>query len=301
MARIIDGKKIAEEIRGEIKGEVDALAKKGITPGIAVVLVGDDPASQVYVRMKRQTCADLGIASFDHNLPKNCSEKRLLKLIDDLNADPAVHGILVQLPLPSQIDEDKVLLAVDPTKDVDGFHPVNVGKLLVGQPSFLPCTPAGCQQLLLRSGYDPAGKHVVIVGRSNIVGKPMAAILMQKAPGANATVTVCHSRTKKLASITKTADILIAAIGSPGFITSRMVNEKCVIVDVGTNRVEDKTKKSGFRLAGDVDFKNVSKKVRAITPVPGGVGPMTITMLMQNTVTAAKTLHTAHTPRPNHR
>ena len=288
MVKIIDGRKIAAEIREEVARAVQALRKRRITPGLAVVLVGDNPASQVYVRMKKRTCGELGIASFDHDLPKNCSEKRLLQLIARLNADPAVHGILVQLPLPPQISEAKVLNAVDPAKDVDGFHPVNVGKLLNGEATLLPCTPHGCQELLLRSGYDPAGKHVVVLGRSNIVGKPMAAILMQKAKGANATVTVCHSRTKKLASITKQADILIAAIGVPNFVTSRMVKDGVIVIDVGMNRVPDKTRKSGYRLVGDVDFKNVSKKARAITPVPGGVGPMTITMLMQNTVEAAK-------------
>jgi len=243
MAKLIDGKAIAEAIRGEIADEVKKLARRKVTPGLATVLVGEDAASQVYVRMKRQTCADLGIESIDHNLPKNCSAKRLLALIDELNTDRRVHGILVQLPLPAQIDEAKVLNAVHPDKDVDGFHPVNVGKLLNGEACYLPCTPAGCQQLLLRSGYDPAGKHVVILGRSNIVGKPMAAILMQKAPGANATVTVCHSRTRNLSAITKQADILVAAIGSPEFVKSRMVKEGAIVLDVGTNRVEDTTKK----------------------------------------------------------
>ncbi len=288
MTRIIDGKKIAAEIRAEIADEVKALTKRKIVPGLAVVLVGNDPASEVYTRMKKKACADLGMASFDFDLPSSCTEKRLLNLIDKLNRDPKVDGILVQLPLPERINESKVLNAIDPDKDVDGFHPMNVGKMLIGDDAFLPCTPHGCQQLLMRSGYDPAGKHVVIVGRSNIVGKPLAAMLMRKAPGANATVTVCHSRTKKLASICKQADILIAAIGVPGFIKGRMVKEGAVVIDVGTNRVPDKTKKSGFRLVGDVDFKNVSKKARAITPVPGGVGPMTITMLMRNTVDSAK-------------
>lgn len=293
MAKIIDGKKIAAEIRAEIGRETKALAKRNIVPGLAVVLVGEDPASHVYVRMKKRACAELGITSFDYDLPKNCTEKRLLALIDKLNKDQAVHGILVQLPLPSQISEPRVLNAIDPAKDVDGFHPMSVGKMLNGEETFLPCTPRGCQELLLRSGYDPAGKHVVIVGRSNIVGKPMAAILMQKADGANATVTVCHSRTKNLSAITKQADILIAAIGVPGFIKARMVKPGAVIIDVGVNRVEDASKKAGYRLAGDVDFKNVSKKVRAITPVPGGVGPMTITMLMRNTVESAKRHHAA--------
>ena len=288
MARIIDGRKIAEEIRAEVGKEVKKLAKKKVQPGLAVVLVGEDPASQVYVRMKKKTCADLGIASFDYDLPKNTSERKLLNLIEKLNADKKVHGILVQLPLPKQISEAKVLNAIDPEKDVDGFHPVNVGKMLNGEESFLPCTPHGCQQLLVRSGIKTEGKHVVVVGRSNIVGKPMASIMMQKAVGANATVTVCHSRTKNMSKITQQADILIAAIGVPNFIKARMVKQGVVVIDVGVNRVDDKTKKAGYRLVGDVDFKGVSKKARAITPVPGGVGPMTITMLMMNTLESAK-------------
>lgn len=287
-ARIIDGKKTAAAIRLEIAEEVKQLKRRKIQPGLAVVLVGEDPASEVYVRMKKKTCADLGIQSFDYNLPKNATEKRLLKLIDTLNADKKVHGILVQLPLPKQINEAKILNAIDPEKDVDGFHPINVGKMLNGEEAFLPCTPNGCKELLMRYGYDPAGKHVVIVGRSNIVGKPMAAILMQKAEGANATVTVCHSRTKNLAKMVKQADIVIAAIGVPNFIKARMIKPGAVVIDVGVNRVEDKTRKTGYRLVGDVDFKNVSKIAKAITPVPGGVGPMTITMLMRNTVESAK-------------
>ncbi|NLF57027.1 MAG: bifunctional methylenetetrahydrofolate dehydrogenase/methenyltetrahydrofolate cyclohydrolase FolD [Candidatus Hydrogenedens sp.] len=286
--KIIDGKKTAAAILEELRGEVAALAGKDVQPGLAVVLVGEDPASQVYVRSKRKTCADLGIASFAHDLPANCTEKRLLGLIAKLNADPKVHGILVQVPLPKQIDEQRVLNAIDPDKDVDGFHPVNVGRLLNGEDAFVSCTPAGCQELLLRAGYDPAGKHVVVVGRSNIVGKPVAALLMQKARGANATVTVCHSRTRNLAAITRQADILIAAIGVPEFVKARMVREGVVVIDVGVNRVPDDTEKSGHRLVGDVDFKWVSKKAKAITPVPGGVGPMTIAMLMKNTVKAAR-------------
>jgi methylenetetrahydrofolate dehydrogenase (NADP+)/methenyltetrahydrofolate cyclohydrolase len=291
MATIIDGRQIAEEIRAEVARDVKALARRKITPGLAVVLVGNDPASEVYTRMKKRTCADLGIASFAHDLPARCSEKRLLKLIDELNADKRVHGILVQLPLPKQISEAKVLNAIDPAKDVDGFHPINVGKLLNGEEAFLPCTPHGCQQLLMRSGYDPAGKHVVVLGRSNIVGKPMAAILMQKAPGANATVTVCHSRTENLEKFTRQADILIAAMGVPSFVKAGMVKKGVVVIDVGTNRVPDATKKSGQRLVGDVDFTAVSKKAEAITPVPGGVGPMTITMLMLNTLESARRHH----------
>ena len=271
-AKIIDGKKIAADILAEVAAEVKALALRKVFPGLATVLVGDDPASHVYVRSKRQRCEELGIASFHHELPADVTEKRLLNLVEKLNADPKVHGILVQLPLPKHIDENKILNAMNPEKDVDGFHPVNVGRLLVGDEGFAPCTPKGCQELLMRSGYSPEGKHVVIVGRSNIVGKPLAALLMQKKPGANATVTVCHSRTKNLAALTRQADILVAAIGVPEFIKSRMVREGAVVIDVGTNRVADATKKSGHRLTGDVDFKNVSKKVRAITPVPGGVG-----------------------------
>ena len=290
-AKIIDGKKIAADILAEVAAEVKALALRKVFPGLATVLVGDDPASHVYVRSKRQRCEELGIASFHHELAADVTEKRLLNLVEKLNADPKVHGILVQLPLPKHIDENKILNAMNPEKDVDGFHPVNVGRLLVGDEGFAPCTPKGCQELLMRSGYSPEGKHVVIVGRSNIVGKPLAALLMQKKPGANATVTVCHSRTKNLAALTRQADILVAAIGVPEFIKSRMVREGAVVIDVGTNRVADATKKSGHRLTGDVDFKNVSKKVRAITPVPGGVGPMTITMLMRNTVISAKRHH----------
>jgi len=287
-ARIIDGKKVAAKMRAELSEEIKALAKRKITPGLAVVLVGDNPASQVYVRMKERACEELGIASFEHRYPKTMTERRLLNLIGKLNADQRVHGILVQLPLPKHIDEKKILNAIDPAKDVDGFHPVNVGKMLVGEPCFLPCTPHGCQQLLIRYGYDPSGKHVVIVGRSNIVGKPVAAILMQKAPGANATVTVCHSRTKNIAAVTKQADILIAAMGVPEFVKARMVKPGAVVIDVGVNRVDDKTKKAGYRLVGDVDYEGVRKKARAITPVPGGVGPMTITMLLKNTVQSAR-------------
>lgn len=285
--RIIDGKKLAETIRGEIAEDVGKLRKKGITPGLAVVIVGDDPASHVYVRNKHRACTELGMNSWVHSLSEKSSSRKVLNLVKRLNDDPAVHGILVQSPLPKQIDEGEVVNTIDPNKDVDGFHPVNVGKCLIGEDCFLPCTPHGVQEMLMRYNYDPAGKHVVIVGRSNIVGKPLAALLVQKAKGANATVTICHSRTKNLAKITKQADILIAAIGVPEFITARMVRDGAVVIDVGMNRVADKTKKSGFRLAGDVAFKSVSKKAKAITPVPGGVGPMTVTMLMKNTLRAA--------------
>lgn len=286
-AKVIDGVKVAAAIRADLKKEVEALAARGVQPGLAVVLVGENPASQVYVRMKKKACAELGIQSFSHELPATCTEKRLLGVIERLNADDRVHGILVQLPLPKQINEQRVLEAVDPAKDVDGFHPVNVGKMLNGEKAFLPCTPAGCQELLVRGGCSPEGKHVVIVGRSNIVGKPLAAILMQKASGANATVTVCHSRTRNLAALTRQADILVAAIGVPEFIKARMVREGAVVIDVGVNRVEDPTTKSGYRLVGDVDYKGVSRKAKAITPVPGGVGPMTITMLLKNTIESA--------------
>jgi len=263
-------------------------AEFGVTPGLATVLVGEDPASQVYVRMKIKACAELGIFSQQFNLPKETTEEDLLALIDNLNADKKINGILVQLPLPKQINEINVLNSIIPSKDVDGFHPVNVGRMLAGDPLFLPCTPFGVQQLLLRSGYDPKGKHVVIVGRSNIVGKPLAAILMQKQEGADATVTVCHSRTQNIAGHTKQADILIAAMGRPNAVTADMVKKGVVVIDVGVNRVDDPSKERGYRLVGDVDFAKVSEVAEAITPVPGGVGPMTITMLMHNTLKAAE-------------
>jgi len=288
-AKIIDGNKIADEIRGEIKKEVESLkSQNNITPGLAAVLVGDNPASQVYVRMKRKACKEMGIFSEEYNLPANTKEEELLELINKLNKSTQINGILVQLPLPEQINEVKILNSVLPEKDVDGFHPINVGKILLGDPLFLPCTPFGVQQMLLRSGYDPKGKHVVIVGRSNIVGKPLAAILMQKKEGADATVTICHSRTKDISKHTKEAEILIAAIGRAKAITADMVSKGVVVIDVGVNRVDDPTSEKGYRLVGDVDFDEVSKVAEAISPVPGGVGPMTITMLLNNTVKAAK-------------
>lgn len=286
--RVLSGKPVAAAICEEVKQEVAVLARRGVVPGLAVVLVGEDPASQVYVRNKRRTCAELGIRSFSHDLPADTTEKRLLNLIAKLNADPKVHGILVQMPLPRHISEQRVLNAMDPAKDVDGFHPENVGRLLNGDECYVPCTPAGCIEMLLRNGYDPAGKHVVVLGRSNIVGKPLAALLMQKRRGGNATVTVCHSQTKKLAAITQQADILIAAIGAPEFVKARMVKEGAIVIDVGINRIPDPSKASGTRLVGDVDYKAVSRKAKAITPVPGGVGLMTIAMLMKNTLEAAK-------------
>ncbi|MBM4248192.1 MAG: bifunctional methylenetetrahydrofolate dehydrogenase/methenyltetrahydrofolate cyclohydrolase FolD [Euryarchaeota archaeon] len=290
-AKLILGKDIGNQIREELKTEVEGLKKKGVHPGLAVVLVGEDPASTVYVTNKGQACRDLGIHEETFGLPASTSEAELLALVDRLNADPKFHGILVQLPLPKHIDSNKVLLRMNPDKDVDGFHPMNVGRLMVGEPIFLPCTPAGVQQMLVRSGNDPAGKHVVICGRSNIVGKPMANILIQKAKGANATVTLCHTGTKDMASITRQADILIAAMGVPKAITADMVREGAVVIDVGVNRIPDPSAPKGTRLVGDTDFEAIKEKASAITPVPGGVGPMTITMLMVNTVRAAKAAH----------
>jgi methylenetetrahydrofolate dehydrogenase (NADP+)/methenyltetrahydrofolate cyclohydrolase len=290
-AQIISGKELAKEIRAELKDEVEQLKEKGITPGLRVILVGEDPASQVYVRNKAKACEKLGIHEVTDELPADTSEEDLLAMIDKYNKDPTYHGILVQLPLPKHIDESKVLYAIDPMKDVDGFHPVNVGKLMIGDPFFLPCTPHGIQQMLLRSGNDPAKKHVVVVGRSNIVGKPIANILLQKKDGANATVTICHTGTDDIAKHTKQADIVIAATGWPNTVTADMVKDGVVVIDVGVNRVDDPTKERGYRLVGDVDFENIKEKATAISPVPGGVGPMTITMLMKNTVRAAKLAH----------
>ena len=284
--KIISGPEVAGQIYDELRVRIEKLKSEGIMPGLAVILVGDDPASQVYVRNKGRKCEELGMRSETIVLPAETSEEELLSRIDALNKDPAIHGFLVQLPLPKHIDEDKVIQAIDPNKDVDGFHPVNVGNMLIGKPGFLPATPAGVQQMLVRSGIETAGKHVVVVGRSNIVGKPMASLMVQR--GADATVTVVHSRTKDLASITRQADILIVAIGKARFITADMVKDGAVVIDVGTNRIEDPTHPKGSRLVGDVDFDEVSKKASAITPVPGGVGPMTICMLMANTVKAAE-------------
>lgn len=288
-ATIINGKIIADQIRKEVTLAVKEIKEKTKKiPGLAVVLVGENPASQVYVNMKKKACEEAGIASFEYKLPKETSQEDLCKLVDKLNKQNDVNGILVQLPLPSQINEDVILNRINPEKDVDGFHPVNVGKLITGQDTFFPCTPYGVQQMLIRSGYSPNGKHVVIVGRSNIVGKPVAMILMQKNEEANATVTVCHSRTKNLEKITKEADILIAAIGQPEFIKASMVSKDTVVIDVGVNRVDDPKNSKGYKLVGDVAFDEVKEKVKAITPVPGGVGPMTIAMLMQNTLKAFK-------------
>jgi methylenetetrahydrofolate dehydrogenase (NADP+)/methenyltetrahydrofolate cyclohydrolase len=288
-AEIISGTEIAKQIRQELTQEIAQLKDKhNLVPGLATVIVGDDPASQVYVGSKVKTCQALGIYSERHDLPAETSEQTLLALIDRLNKDPKIHGILVQLPLPKHIDENNVLMAVNPKKDVDGFHPVNVGKLMIGEPDYLPCTPHGIQELLLRSGVETEGAEVVVIGRSNIVGKPVANILLQKKSGANATVTICHTRTRDLAAHTRRADILIvAAGGKPRAITADMVKEGAIVIDVGVHRI-GKNAEGKSILCGDVDFESVKEKAKAITPVPGGVGPMTIVMLMSNTVKAAK-------------
>ena len=287
-AQIIDGKQVAADMRAELKAEVANLKEQGIVPGLAVVLVGEDPASKSYVTAKERACEDMGIFSDDNRLDADTSQEELMALVEKLNNDPKINGILVQLPLPDGLNEAEVLLAIDPNKDVDGFHPVNVGKMVVGEKSFLPCTPHGILQLLMRSGVTIKGAEAVIVGRSNIVGKPLANMLIQKNPTGNATVTVCHTRTKDLSYHTKRADIVIAAAGRPNTVTADMVKEGVVVIDVGVNRVEDATKKRGYRLVGDVDFEAVKEKASLITPVPGGVGPMTITMLLYNTVESAK-------------
>jgi methylenetetrahydrofolate dehydrogenase (NADP+)/methenyltetrahydrofolate cyclohydrolase len=287
-AKLIKGAEVAAQIREELKQEIaDLKAKHNVVPGLVTVLVGADPASQVYVGAKEKTSKELGIYSERYDLPADTSQEDLLALIDKLNKDPKINGILVQLPLPKGLNEEEVLYAIDPKKDVDGFHPVNVGKLMIGEPDYLPCTPAGIQQLLIRSGTKIEGAEVVVVGRSNIVGKPIANMLLQKAEGANATVTVCHTRTRDMVFHTKRADILIVAAGKPKAVTGDMVKEGVVVIDVGVNEI-GKTAEGKRILAGDVDFETVSPKAAAITPVPGGVGPMTITMLMMNTVRAAK-------------
>jgi len=290
MTQIISGKEISEEIRAELKDKVSALkTDTGVVPGLATVLVGADPASQMYVGMKNKAAAAMGIHSRQLTLEADTPEDELLGVVEGLNADPEIHGILVQLPLPDHIDEGKVIEAIDPLKDVDGFHPVSVGRLNTGSGDFFaPCTPAGVVEMLVRSGHDPNGKHVVIVGRSNIVGKPAAALLMRKAPGGNATVTIAHSRTPDLGAVTRTADILVVAMGRPEMITGDMVSEGTVVIDVGTNRVDDASRERGYRVCGDVLFDEVKEKAAAISPVPGGVGPMTITMLLANTVKSAE-------------
>jgi len=290
-ATIIDGTAIGKQIRGELKAEVAQLRQRGIVPGLTVVLVGEDPASQVYVRMKGKAADELGMKSDTIRLPADTPERDLLALLDTLNADPAVHGILVQLPLPRHMDSSKVLLRMRPEKDVDGFHPVNVGKLVIGDHTgFRPCTPAGVQELLVRSGADPGGKHVVVVGRSLIVGRPVANILLQKEKGANATVTVAHTGTRDLPGITRQGEILVVAAGRPEVITGDMIRPGAVVIDVGINRVEDPKAPKGYRLVGDVNFAQAKEVASQITPVPGGVGPLTIALLMRNTVQAARQL-----------
>lgn len=287
-AKIISGTQVAAQIREEIKKETDLLREaRGVVPGLVTILVGQNPASVSYVTGKQRTAKELGFQSVQDNQPEDVSEEGLLALIDKYNNDSSIHGILVQLPLPQHIDETKVLYAIDPNKDVDGFHPVNIGRLVIGQAVFFPCTPYGIQQLLVRSDISTDGAEVVVVGRSNIVGKPIANMMLQKGEGANATVTVCHTGTKDLAFHTRRADILIVAAGRPKAITADMVKDGAVVIDVGVNRI-GVTPEGKAKLAGDVDFETVKKKASAITPVPGGVGPMTITMLMLNTLKAAK-------------
>ncbi len=291
-AQIIDGKKIAVEIRAEAKLEASELIEKGVQPCLVVVLVGEDPASKAYVGSKVKACQETGIKSIKLTHPEDTSEADLMDQIDQLNADESVHGILVQLPLPRHINEEKVTERIDPAKDVDGFHPVNVGKLNIGIDCLTPCTPTGIPEMIVRSGISMQGKHAVVIGRSNIVGKPMMSLLVQKGEKANCTVTCCHSGTEDLAYHTKQADIVIAAIGVPEFVTADMIKEGATVIDVGINRVDDSSIEKGYRLVGDVDFDSVVEKAGAITPVPGGVGPMTVAMLMKNTVKAARMLST---------
>jgi len=287
----IDGAAVAAKVLVETKQRVDALRQRGIQPGLAVVLVGDDPASRAYVRSKDRKAAELGLHSVKEELPADTTQEQLLALVEKLNADPAVHGILVQSPPPLQIDEAAIVRAIDPRKDVDGFHPVNVAKLALEDPTgFVPCTPLGCIRLLQEAGIETAGKNAVVVGRSMIVGKPMALLLMKRGPGGDATVTVAHSRTKNLAAVTRAADIVVAAIGRPHFLGADHIREGAVVIDVGINRIDDPSNPKGYRLVGDVDYDAVADRCAAITPVPGGVGPMTIAMLMSNCVTAAERL-----------
>ena len=288
-ARIIDGVALGKTIRDEVTAEAQRLTAAGTRPGLAVVLVGDNPASRAYVGSKEKACTEAGMHSVKIERPETISEADLLAIVDGLNRDPAIHGILVQLPLPRHIHTEKVLLRVDPAKDVDGFHPVNVGKLVIGDPTALrPCTPYGVQQMLIRNGIETKGAHAVVIGRSTIVGKPMANLLIQTGPGGDATVTICHSRTKDLPAVCRSADILIAAIGKAEFVTADMVRPGAVVIDVGINRVDDATRPKGYRLTGDVAYGPVAEIASAITPVPGGVGPMTIAMLLANTLQAVK-------------
>ncbi len=289
MAKLIDGRTIAEKVYVDLRREIAELKAKGVTPGLAVILVGDNPASRAYVRSKDKMCRELGLHSLKLELPESTTQGELLRRIEELNRDPSIHGILVQSPPPEHIDEAAIVRALDPRKDVDGFHPENVAKLVLDDPTaFVPCTPLGVQRLLIESNIDINGAHVVVIGRSMIVGKPLALLLMQKNKNGNATITVVHSRSRDLAQITRSADIVVAAIGRPEFVKADHVREGAVVIDVGINRVQDATSERGYRLVGDVAFDEVSKKASAITPVPGGVGPMTIAMLMANTVKAAR-------------
>jgi methylenetetrahydrofolate dehydrogenase (NADP+)/methenyltetrahydrofolate cyclohydrolase len=288
-ARLIDGRAIAEKVYAKLRTEIAELKGRGVTPGLAVVLVGDNPASRAYVRSKDKMCRELGLHSVKLELHVDTTQDELLARVDELNRDLAIHGILVQSPPPPQIDEPTIVRALEPAKDVDGFHPMNVAKLVLGdETGFVPCTPLGCQRLLIESGIEIAGAHVVVLGRSMIVGKPLALLLMRKNTGGNATVTVVHSRSRNLTEITRSADILIAAIGQPQFVRQEHVREGAVVIDVGINRIDDATNERGYRLVGDVAFDEVAPKAAAITPVPGGVGPMTIAMLMANTVKACR-------------
>jgi len=292
-ANVIDGRKISAEVTEELKLQVTQLKDQhGQQPGIAVVLIGEDPASQVYVNAKQKKAIELGIHSEKIVLPANSSQEEVIALVERLNNDDKIHGILVQSPPPPHINEEEIILSINPDKDVDCFHPYNVGRMLIGdEDGFKPCTPHGCMVLMEKNGIDPSGKHAVIIGRSNIVGKPMAALLVQKASGANATVTICHSRTRNMTELIKQADIVVAAIGKPGFVTGDMIKEGAVVIDVGINRVEDSSRKSGYRLVGDVQYDSVAEKASWITPVPGGVGPMTIAMLMKNTIISCCKTH----------
>lgn len=287
-ARILDGKAISQEMREELKGRVAELREQGVVPGLGVVLVGDDPASRSYVTAKEKACEQIGIHSDEHRLPADASREQILGIVDDYNRDERIHGILVQLPLPDASMEPEVIMAVHPEKDVDGFHPVSIGRMMMGQDAFLPCTPHGILHILKRSGIPTRGAHVVIIGRSNIVGRPLANLLTQKNDLGNATVTLCHTATQDLASFTRQADIVVAAAGRPKTVTADMIREGAVVIDVGVNRVEDSSAAKGYRLVGDVDYETVREKASAITPVPGGVGPMTITMLLYNTVQSAR-------------
>ena len=288
-AIIIDGKAIAAQIKTEVKEQAERLRReRGINPGLAFILVGENPASQVYVRSKGKACDEMGFYSITEKLPAETTESQLLSLINKFNGDPRIHGILVQLPLPAHINESKIIEAIDYRKDVDGFHPINVGRLVVGEKCLRPCTPAGVQELLIRSGNDPGGKHVVVVGRSNIVGKPVLNILLQKQKGANAVVTIAHTGAEDISRYTRQADVLVAAIGRPEAITGDMLKPGCVVIDVGINRISDASEKNGHRIVGDVHFASAVKVAKAITPVPGGVGQMTIAMLMKNTLIAAE-------------